>query len=213
MKTFKPIEEEVLNDHNKVKMLFEQYKANCLTDEGVKYFNQISWELARHEVAEELIIWPKVRECVPDGKFLSDDALEDERTAKQALYDLNSMDPKTAEFDTKFREVFDTIILKHMGKEENIYLPSLIDRVPMEERINMGQKFENRKLIAPTRPHPWASDQYPFLETIEGVLLAPIDKFMDLFKSFPEKQKIPSQTQKTSQGTFETTSSTKHTST
>jgi hypothetical protein len=62
--------------------------------------------------------------------------------------------------------------------------------IPLEERIEAGKKFENRKMLAPSRPHVSTPDESPTLETLIGILMSPIDKFMDLFSKFPEKYEL-----------------------
>jgi hemerythrin superfamily protein len=185
-KNSKPIEDVLIVDHNEVKFLYDKYKICINTDDAKKYFNQIAWEVARHAVAEEIVLYPVIRERVLDGNVIVEDALNDDRLTKQLFLELESMDHKTFDFESKFKLLM-VELLNHIEKEEKIMLPNLIKNVSLSERIDMAKKFENRKLIAPTRPHPWTSDRYPFLETLQGVLLAPIDKFMDLFKSFPSE--------------------------
>jgi len=184
-----PIEDRLITDHIEIKRLYDYYNSSLTYKDKQKFYNQIAWELARHAVAEEIVVYPCIREKVPDGNLLADDAIDDDRKTKQTLSDLNSMDSNSVEFSEKFRLLM-LDIYNHIDKEEKIHIPKMIERIPLDERINLGQKFDNRKLIAPTRPHPWTADKYPFLETIEGVLLAPIDKFIDLFKSFPESETV-----------------------
>lgn len=182
----RPIEDCLLQDHKEIKELYNSYRSAISYEDKQRYFNQIGWEIARHTVAEEIVVYPCVRDRIPDGNLLADDALDDDRKTKQSLSNLNSMNINSVDFAEKFRS-FMVDIYTHVEKEEKIHIPKLIETLSIEERINLGEKFENRKLIAPTRPHPWTSDKYPFLETLQGVLLAPIDKFIDLFKSFPKE--------------------------
>ena len=185
----RPIEDCLILDHNEIRSYYDYYNAAIEYKDKQKYFNQIGWEIARHSVAEEIVVYPVIRERVPDGNILADDSLEDDRKAKKTLSELNSLDPNSVDFAERF-SIFMLDIFSHIDKEEKLHIPKLVERIPLEERISMGQKFENRKIIAPTRPHLWTADKYPFLETLEGVLLAPIDKFLDLFKSFPPKETL-----------------------
>jgi hypothetical protein len=185
----RPIEDCLMLDHNELRSYYDCYNAAVEYKDKQKFFNQIGWEIARHSVAEEIVVYPVLRERVPDGNILADDSLEDDRKAKKTLSELNSLDPNSVDFAERFK-IFMWDIFSHIDKEEKLHIPKLVERIPLEERISLGQKFENRKIIAPTRPHQWTADKYPFLETLEGVLLAPIDKFLDLFKSFPPKETL-----------------------
>jgi len=185
----RPIEDCLTSDHNDIRKYYDCYNTAVEYKDKQKFFNQIGWEIARHSVAEEIVVYPVIRERVPDGNIIADDSIEDDRKAKKTLCELNSLDPNCVDFAERFK-IFMTDIFYHLDKEEKIHIPKLVMSVPLEERISLGQKFENRKIIAPTRPHPWTADKYPFLETLEAVLLAPIDKFFDLFKSFPQKETL-----------------------
>ena len=55
------------------------------------------------------------------------------------------------------------------------------------ELQSLGRSYVRTKYFVPTRAHPDAPDKPPF-ETVTGLLLAPIDKLRDLFRSFPEQQ-------------------------
>jgi hypothetical protein len=48
--------------------------------------------------------------------------------------------------------------------------------------------FQNRKMIAPTRPHPSAPEKPVLLNEAMGMMMAPIDRFRDLFRDYPNVQ-------------------------
>jgi hypothetical protein len=187
----KPIEELVIFDHYELKKMYEEYKAELDIKEAKKWFNQIVWELCRHSVGEELILYPLVKKYVPDGENIANESIKEHRETKEKLVELQSLDYEKN--NLTFNEIFEKMMMglfDHISKEESEDLTLLSKFCPLEERINAADKFENRKKIVPTQPHTWVNDKCPFIETIEGLLVAPIDKFFDLFKSYPEDQKL-----------------------
>jgi hypothetical protein len=68
-------------------------------------------------------------------------------------------------------------------------LPLLRKHVSLTDRIMYGERFYNRKKIAPTRPHPTAPDKPGVLGEAMGLMMAPIDKFRDVFRNFPAQSR------------------------
>ena len=58
-----------------------------------------------------------------------------------------------------------------------------------EESKSLANYFEKTKLVIPTRSHPSAPNK-PYFENFAAMLAAPIDKFMDLLRAFPEEGKL-----------------------
>jgi len=59
-----------------------------------------------------------------------------------------------------------------------------------EERVELGKVFKNRKKIAPTHAHLFIPDKSPILETLASLIVTPVDKFLDLFKDYPESDQV-----------------------
>jgi hypothetical protein len=189
MNANRPLEEIIREDHNEARALLNKYKESSNREEALKWYHQFVWLLTRHAIAEELIFYPLLREKVTNGQVLADIDIEQHRIIKEDLVRIQSLDVNSPEFEQNVRIMWEDLI-KHMEKEESTDLKIFAQEVSMEERINAGKKFENRKLIAPTRPHTLIPDTYPTLEVIIGMLVAPYDKFRDLFTSFPDQKEV-----------------------
>lgn len=74
---------------------------------------------------------------------------------------------------------------QHVAEEERDDLPKLEENIGKNESEEMAHSFARTKHFVPTRSHPGAPDKPPF-ETVVGLLAAPIDKLMDLFRKFPK---------------------------
>jgi hypothetical protein len=62
-------------------------------------------------------------------------------------------------------------------------LPALENVLPDNESQAMSKSFERTKMFVPTRSHPAAPDKPP-LETVAGLMAAPMDKLGDIFQRF-----------------------------
>ena len=62
----------IKTDHRKI----EDYYSNVLNStsdkEKVQWQNQFTWELARHSIAEELVVYPQLEKKLADGRGMAD---------------------------------------------------------------------------------------------------------------------------------------------
>lgn len=93
---------------------------------------------------------------------------------------------------TDFFPLLDTLLKdlhEHIEHEKNEDMPRLEDILSREESKSLANYFEKTKLILPTRSHPSAPNK-PYFENFAAMLAAPIDKFTDLLRAFPEGGKL-----------------------
>jgi hypothetical protein len=66
------VSEAITHDHREL----EEYSNNILNaadaDSKIRWQNQFIWELARHSIAEELVVYPAMERSVPNGKEAAD---------------------------------------------------------------------------------------------------------------------------------------------
>jgi iron-sulfur cluster repair protein YtfE (RIC family) len=115
--------------------------------------DELVMELSRHEVAEEMLVWPAVRERVGDGEQICAIALDQEKAAKRALNELVRTSPGNEEFDTLTNTVA-AGLREHISYEQNIVWPKLRLALSDSEARQLGAEIERAKRRAPTRPHP-----------------------------------------------------------
>lgn len=95
------------------------------------------------------------------------------------------MSPSESTFVPAIDSLWETLS-QHIKEEEKDDLPALEKALDADASAALARSFDRTKHFVPTRSHPSAPDRPPF-ETAAGLLAAPIDKLMDLFRSFPEK--------------------------
>jgi hypothetical protein len=130
--------------------------------------DQLVMELSRHEVVEEMVFWPAVRERADDGAEMTATALQQERTGKRILNELARTSPGNEEFDTLTHTVA-AMLREHISYEQNIVWPKLRLRLSAEDALRLGDALERAKRTAPTRPHPHVPANPRLLKTVAPV--------------------------------------------
>ena len=66
------ISEVITHDHQELKDFYNNI-LNAQDDESkIRWQNQLTWELARHSIGEELVVYPAMEKLLPNGKELAD---------------------------------------------------------------------------------------------------------------------------------------------
>lgn len=74
---------------------------------------------------------------------------------------------------------------KHIEDEEQIDLVKLESAITPEESQRLSKSFSRTKMFVPTRAHPSAPNKPPY-QTAYGLMTAPVDQLMDMFRAWPE---------------------------
>ncbi|MGW0500808.1 hemerythrin domain-containing protein [Streptomyces sp. NPDC003007] len=170
--------DELLTDHSEVEELFGRIEALQPGDKDRKlYADQATIELVRHSVAEEMHLYPAVRDYLPNGDAIADKEIDDHSKAEQIMKDLEGCEADDPEFDRLVSMLMNEI-RSHVADEEENLFPQLRQAAPAEALDELGDKIRQAKKMAPTRPHPSAPDQPP-----ANKLLAPgaglVDRMRD----------------------------------
>ncbi|KAI9011303.1 HHE domain-containing protein [Gaertneriomyces semiglobifer] len=190
MSTSAHVIDEIIKDHKEIQTYYEQYLAN--TDnpsEQQKWANQFQWEVARHSIGEELVLYPAFEKFLgANGKAMADKDRKEHQAVKDDLYSLKDHKVGTQEFDAIMAKLIREL-RQHMNEEETQDLPRFRAAISAAEGEKLGKEFMMTKKFVPTRSHPSAPDQPPF-ETVVGLLTAPMDKLKDMFKKFPSEAEL-----------------------
>ena len=134
-------------------------------------------ELMRHSVAEEMYVYPAMREHLPDGEAAVQHDIEEHQELEEAMKGLESLDSA----DPRFLEVLgqlEAVLRDHVRDEETEQFPQLRARVPREQLVEMAAKVETAKKVAPTRPHPGAPHSELF-HKLAGPGVGMVDRLRD----------------------------------
>lgn len=92
--------------------------------------------------------------------------------------------------DPAFPGALDTLLETlhhHVEHEKYEDMPRLEALLPRAESEELAKQFQRTKNIVPTRSHPSAPTSY-YPETLVALLAAPIDRFRDLLRDFPDEK-------------------------
>lgn len=171
--------EELKADHREVEAMFDTIKAVPAGDARRREIaDEFTIELVRHSVAEEMYLYPAVREHVASGDMMADKEIEDHSKVEKLLKQLEGMKPDRPEFDTLVSRIV-TEVTGHVADEENRLFPALASACSPQQLDELGEKIRSAKEKAPTRPHPSTPSTPPM-----NKLLAPgtglVDRARDM---------------------------------
>jgi hemerythrin-like domain-containing protein len=142
-----------------------------------KMTEQLIIEESKHEALEEMYFWPVVRDHLPDGDTLADQATSQEQEAKEVLAKLDKLDAGDVEFE-KLLGAFTGAAREHIQFEETAVWPGLRTALNTERAAELGTQIAEGKKTAPTRPHPHTPPSPGALKTA-GPIAAAADKARD----------------------------------
>ncbi|CAI7627442.1 unnamed protein product [Penicillium glandicola] len=174
----------IKHDHLELESHSHKILTSTDPDEQTRFQNQFTWELARHLIAEELVVYPALVENLPDGQGIADKNRLEHRGVKHQLksfQDLASTDPRFVPTLKGLMRDFGI----HARHEEDVDLPMLEELLSKDQSVELTKTLDRVKIFVPSRSHPLAPTE-PFFETAVGLLTAPIDLLADLFRKWPD---------------------------
>ena len=166
-------------DHEAVKQRFVEFDG-VPPEARAELFWKLTDQLARHEVAEEVVVHPVIRE-EPGGEAIIEARLAEEEEAERLLARMEKLDPTTEEFMGALRDL-ESAVLNHAEMEEYEAFPLLVGNEDNGRLLLLGQKYKGAKLEAPNHPHPHAPNTPPG-NKIVGPFAAFFDRLRDSARS------------------------------
>ena len=174
---------EVLeHDHREVEQMFAELEQlrGATTDEQTsrrkELTDQVTIELVRHSVAEEVLVYPKVDDKV--SKAEADHAREEHAEAEETLKRLEKLDADDPSFDDELAELMKEI-RHHIEDEEGEMFAHMREVIDEDELRTLGERVEAFKKVAPTRPHPNVPNE-PLPRVAAGPAASLFDRMRDL---------------------------------
>ena len=134
-------------------------------------------ELMRHAVAEEMYVYPAMREHLPDGDAAVEHDVEEHQQLEEVMKELESKDTADPDFLAALGRL-EAVLRDHVQDEETEQFPQLRARIPREKLVAMAAQVEAAKKIAPTRPHPGAPHSELFHKAV-GPGVGLVDRLRD----------------------------------
>ena len=164
-------------DHNEVVALLQQIKITTDAEERRDLADTVISELVRHSVAEEMYVYPAMRKHLPGGEGAVEHDISEHKEIEKTLKKLEGASAEDPEFTQLLGEL-ENILRDHVQDEEVQQFPELRAQVPREELVEMAQKVEAAKKVAPTRAHPLAPNN-PVFHKLVGPGVGLVDRLRD----------------------------------
>ncbi|OJJ05016.1 hypothetical protein ASPVEDRAFT_44561 [Aspergillus versicolor CBS 583.65] len=188
------ITDAITKDHRELEDYYNKILSASTDKEKTQWQNQFTWELARHSIGEELVVYPVFEKSLADGQAMADKDRREHNSVKEELKKFQNMKATDPEFESTIKALM-ADLSSHIKEEEQQDLPKLEDAISREESEKLSTSFGRTKIFVPSRSHPSAPDKPPF-ETAVGLLAAPIDHLADLFRTWPHTSGMPNPSSK-----------------
>ncbi|KAF7900244.1 uncharacterized protein EAF01_007546 [Botrytis porri] len=184
------ITDAILKDHEEIRQYADKIRQATDDDTRARWQNQFTWELARHSIGEELVVYPAFAKYLGmQGQKMADEDRAEHQTVKEALYKFQKLEPSNEDLIPTLDALMKNLN-EHIKGEESNDLPALESALDNNESQAIAKSFGRSKAFVPSRSHPSAPSKPPF-ETVVGLLTAPIDHLGDMFRKFPDNTISP----------------------
>jgi hemerythrin-like domain-containing protein len=174
---------EVLeHDHREVEQMFSELESlrGAATEDAQArrkdLADQVTIELVRHSVAEEVLVYPQV-----DSKVSAEEAERARREhaeAEETLHRMEKLDADDPAFDDELATLMREI-REHIAQEEGEMFAHMRQVIDADELRKLGARVEAFKKVAPTRPHPNVPNE-PLPRLAAGPAASLFDRLRDL---------------------------------
>jgi hemerythrin superfamily protein len=174
---------EVLeHDHREVEEMFAELESlrGASTEEAQSrrktLTEQVTIELVRHSVAEEVLVYPQVQNKVSAEE--AEHARKEHAEAEETLQRLEKLDAGDPAFDDELATLM-AEIRHHISDEEGQMFTHMRQVIDVDELRKLGARVEAFKKVAPTRPHPSVPNE-PGPRMAAGPAASLFDRLRDL---------------------------------
>ena len=164
-------------DHHEVLELIGEIRATDDPEVRRDLTDTVIAELVRHSVAEEMYVYPAMREHLPDGETVVQHDTEEHQELEVAMKALESADAAGDEFLSGLDRL-EAVLRDHVTDEETEQFPELRRHLSEHQLGELARMVEAAKLIAPTRPHPGAPHSELF-HKLAGPGVGLVDRLRD----------------------------------
>ncbi|HEV2774159.1 MAG TPA: hemerythrin domain-containing protein [Solirubrobacteraceae bacterium] len=173
---------EVLeHDHREVEEMFAELESlrGASTEDAKSrrkdVAEQVTIELVRHSVAEEVLVYPRVEKKVSAEEV--EHARQEHAEAEETLHRLEKLDADDPAFDDEVATLIGEI-RHHIEDEEGQMFAHMREVLDEDELRSLGARVEAFKKVAPTRPHPNVPNE-PLARTAAGPAASLFDRMRD----------------------------------
>jgi hemerythrin superfamily protein len=164
-------------DHREALELIDEILSSTDAEQRRDLTDSLISELVRHSVAEEMHVYPAMRDHLPNGDEAVDHDTKEHKELEATMKKLEALDSSGTEFAELVKQLEETL-RDHVRDEEEDHFPQLREHIPAEQLVELKGKVETAKKIAPTRPHP-ASPNAELFHKLVGPGVGLVDRLRD----------------------------------
>ena len=169
--------DELTADHREATALLDQIPTTADREARRDMADTVITELVRHSVAEEMYVYPAMKDHLPDGEQAVEHDTQEHKELERIMKELEGADSGDAGF-LGLVDRLETVLRDHVRDEETEQFPALRAHLPAERLVELKGKVETAKKVAPTRPHPAAPNAELFHKTV-GAGVGLVDRLRD----------------------------------
>jgi hemerythrin superfamily protein len=169
--------DELTTDHHEALELLERIANSSDPGERRDLADTVIAEVVRHSVAEEMYVYPAMKEHLPAGEQIVKHDADEHKQLEKIMKQLESADPGDDRFESLVRDMTETL-RHHATAEETEQFPRLRESVPHDTLVELRKKVDMAKKVAPTRPHPAAPNNELFHKLV-GPGVGMVDRLRD----------------------------------
>jgi hemerythrin superfamily protein len=184
--TTRDVVDLLTTDHHEVLDLLEEIKTSTVPDRRRELADVVIGELVRHSVAEEMFVYPAMKQHLPDGDAAVEHDVGEHKQLEKLMKEWEATDAGDSDFDRVLGDL-ERVLRDHVQDEESEQFPQLRTHIPRDELIGMAEKVEAAKKVAPTRPHPLAPNNALF-HFVVGPGVGLVDRLRDAWTDRPDRR-------------------------
>jgi hypothetical protein len=172
-----PIDQVEIDDHNIMLTFLDNFDRSRDKAEAIRWLKLFTLDLARHFIAEEIVIYPLYRDYIPNGDDIWVKNIEEHWKLKTILTILDPSRPleELKPLVLDLRQCID----RHFNIEEKDIIPQLIKFVSQQNRIDLSSSFFKRKQIYPIVGNLHVIN--PDINILLNMWRDPVDKYKYIF--------------------------------
>ncbi len=164
-------------DHQEFLGLVAEIRAASDPEQRRDLADTLIAELVRHSVAEEMFVYPAMRDVLPNGEQAVDHDASEHKQLETIMKKLESADASDPAF-LEHLSGLQAVLRDHVQDEEGSQFPQLRALAGRDTLVELAGKVEAAKKVAPTRPHPLSPNNQLFHKTV-GAGVGLVDRLRD----------------------------------
>jgi hemerythrin superfamily protein len=136
------IQDLIRLDHNKVNTLFTELLQSDNPQKIQEYFGQIYKDLLAHSIAEEEVVYPRVRAFYPEDKV--QELYSEQADFRTKLEEIKAIDPSNSQFKDKVKQLMDAVG-DHIRQEEFDMFAAIRNNLSDGQSEQMASDFKAAK--------------------------------------------------------------------